>query len=171
MDNQIGLFDNKKLDFKDILYLKIKNYLDENKFSYENIEIKENAADISYLLSTQIFFKSMEKKGEKYILLKKHFSKFLEENNIPYKSSKSSVWLKIKYDLFDDNVFKDLMFKIYDSMYSFDDFDCCSRYMECSDNRHCIHPDKSLAFGCTYRKKLEKGIIFYGKNTIIDMNP
>ncbi len=44
------------------------------------------------------------------------------------------------------------------------EFDCCSRYEQCSDAKTCIHPDKQRALLCGYRKKLEKGIIFYGKN-------
>lgn len=43
-------------------------------------------------------------------------------------------------------------------------FGCCSRYVECSDNRQCIHPDLLRAKGCQYRKNLEIGRIFYGKN-------
>lgn len=48
------------------------------------------------------------------------------------------------------------------------DFDCCSRYMECSDAKACVHPDKSFALGCGYRKVLHSGLIFYGKNRNID---
>ena len=43
-------------------------------------------------------------------------------------------------------------------------FDCCSRYMECSDSLKCVNPDYLHSKGCTYRKKLESGIIFFGKN-------
>lgn len=44
------------------------------------------------------------------------------------------------------------------------DFDCCSRYLECSDAKRCITPNKELALGCGYRKILKSGRIFYGKN-------
>ena len=44
------------------------------------------------------------------------------------------------------------------------DFDCCSRYEACSDAGACIHPDKSFALGCGYRKILHSGKIYYGKN-------
>lgn len=43
-------------------------------------------------------------------------------------------------------------------------FDCCSRYMECSDSLKCVNPDYLHSKGCSYRKKLESGIIFFGKN-------
>lgn len=48
------------------------------------------------------------------------------------------------------------------------DFDCCSRYMECSDAMRCIHPDKDFALLCGYRKVLRSGRVFYGKNRNIN---
>lgn len=48
------------------------------------------------------------------------------------------------------------------------EWDCCSRYMECSDAKACVHPDKAFALGCGYRKILNSGRIFYGKNRNID---
>lgn len=44
------------------------------------------------------------------------------------------------------------------------DFDCCSRYEQCSNAKRCIHPDPEFALWCSYRQKLAQGIIFYGKN-------
>lgn len=44
------------------------------------------------------------------------------------------------------------------------EWDCCSRYLECSDAKTCVHPDKTFALGCGYRKILSSGRIFYGKN-------
>lgn len=44
------------------------------------------------------------------------------------------------------------------------EYDCCSRYEQCSDAKACIHPDKGFALGCGYRKILSSGRIFYGKN-------
>lgn len=44
------------------------------------------------------------------------------------------------------------------------DWDCCSRYLECSDAKTCVHPDKAFALSCGYRKILSSGRIYYGKN-------
>ena len=43
-------------------------------------------------------------------------------------------------------------------------FGCCSRYIECSDAKQCVHPNKVKAEACQYKTNLDKGIIFYGKN-------
>ena len=48
------------------------------------------------------------------------------------------------------------------------EWDCCSRYMECSDAKKCVHPDKAFALGCGYRKVLQSGRIFYGSNRNVD---
>lgn len=40
-------------------------------------------------------------------------------------------------------------------------FGCCNSYVECSNAGHCIRQDYT---GCYYRKNLEAGRIFYGKN-------
>ena len=44
------------------------------------------------------------------------------------------------------------------------EWDCCSRYMECSNAKRCIHPDPSFALVCGYRKILASGKIYYGEN-------
>lgn len=46
-------------------------------------------------------------------------------------------------------------------------FACCSRYEACSDALQCVQPDKELAVGCSYRRNLEKGRVFFGKNKTI----
>ncbi len=43
-------------------------------------------------------------------------------------------------------------------------FGCCSRYMQCSDAKKCVHPDLFTSLACGYRRNLEDGRIFYGKN-------
>ncbi len=43
-------------------------------------------------------------------------------------------------------------------------FGCCDKYEKCSDALKCIHVNRLYAKGCTYRKNLEQGRIFYGKN-------
>ena len=47
-------------------------------------------------------------------------------------------------------------------------FDVCSRYLQCSDALQCVDPDPKHALGCSYKKKLENGIVFFGKNRNID---
>lgn len=43
-------------------------------------------------------------------------------------------------------------------------FGCCSKFIECSDARKCVHENKIYSMGCKYRMNLDAGRIFYGKN-------
>lgn len=43
-------------------------------------------------------------------------------------------------------------------------FGCCGLYNECSDAHKCLHSNKLYSTGCSYRKHLENGEIFYGTN-------
>lgn len=44
------------------------------------------------------------------------------------------------------------------------EWDCCSRFEQCSDALKCVHPDKYEGIKCGYRKALASGRVFYGKN-------
>lgn len=45
------------------------------------------------------------------------------------------------------------------------EFDCCSRYEECSNQKKCVHKDQEFALLCGYRKILLSGRVFYGENS------
>lgn len=47
-------------------------------------------------------------------------------------------------------------------------FDCCSRFLSCSDAKVCVHPDPAFSLLCGYRKILKSGRIFYGENRNIE---
>ena len=43
-------------------------------------------------------------------------------------------------------------------------FLCCNDFIRCSDAKECLHKDKREYNNCSYRRNLEAGRIFYGKN-------
>ena len=47
-------------------------------------------------------------------------------------------------------------------------FACCQDFVGCSDAKQCLHADDRFFNGCEYRKNLEAGRIFYGKNMNIE---
>ena len=47
-------------------------------------------------------------------------------------------------------------------------FGCCSKFNQCSDAKECVHENKLYSTACAYRRNLENGRIFYGKNRNID---
>lgn len=47
-------------------------------------------------------------------------------------------------------------------------FGCCSKFIQCSDARKCLHENRLYSKACSYRIHLDAGEIFYGKNRNID---
>lgn len=47
-------------------------------------------------------------------------------------------------------------------------FGCCDKFIECSDAKKCVHSNKFYSKACMYRRNLDEGKIFYGKNKNID---
>ena len=77
------------------------------------------------------------------------------------------ILMTLLHDL--EDVLKEKMFDIYLNYSTVFEFGCCQRYEQCSDAKECLIKDTDPIFarGCQYRKNLESGRIFYGKNRII----
>lgn len=54
-------------------------------------------------------------------------------------------------------------------MSSLREFDCCGRYLECSNAKQCLHPNPEFALKCGYQFILQNGRIFYGDNRNVDV--
>lgn len=69
-----------------------------------------------------------------------------------------------------ENVFREKMFDLYLNYSTIMTYGCCGRYLLCSNEKRCVMHDIDpiYARGCQYRKNLEAGKIFYGKNKNID---
>lgn len=62
---------------------------------------------------------------------------------------------------------KNMLIDIYEqrrAQVSGDPFGCCNDHVRCSDAGYCLHLKNEDYWGCIYRKNLEAGRIFYGKN-------
>lgn len=100
-----------------------------------------------------------------YIEITSHCQKNLSlPDAVPYQDD----YYKIK--LIGDQSDEELLQKIY--LYcrnnALPEFDCCAEYLKCSDAMKCCHPIRQRGLLCSYRKKLEKGIVYYGKNRNVD---
>ena len=87
------------------------------------------------------------------------------------KTNKSGDYLFSIEPLSDFGQFDDILRRLYE--YSLDHatgdvFGCCHRYLQCSDEKQCVHPNLDRAKNCMYFHNLRKGKIFYGKNRNID---
>ncbi|TGE32853.1 hypothetical protein [Desulfosporosinus sp. Sb-LF] len=78
------------------------------------------------------------------------------------------LWSRVSFNSVEElKTLYPLFLQLYDEAFSLlnvELFSCCSRYIQCSDEKVCIQPDKRLSVGCQYRKNLISGKIFYGLN-------
>lgn len=140
----------------------------ENKEQYSDfIEVVQNKAYIAvkakHLLAVKVDHK---KSGIRIEFSESYDEKFLEYTITHLEDGLS----RIIVDSFSDVLALAPVFaSIAESeiVIAGDSFGCCSRYVTCSDALKCIHPNPLIAAGCQYKKNLEQGRVFYGKNKTI----
>jgi len=143
-------------------------------FSSENgenfVSFKENqTGDTFYLGNSALIIIRQTSKSQRILikdtLYKKVDSGFL--SSLPLLDLKSDpLYVKIDTQLGDDmaNAIRPYLEKAIEDYKPPKSFACCSRYVQCSDAKKCIHPQQVYAKQCWYRENLENGKIFYGKN-------
>lgn len=173
MDNQINF--DLDIDETKKIYLQIKNIIENNVELNNNLlkfrpsVAKGSNGVASIFVGNVLMCKIYNKSKSKYILVKKKFKDMILNDNLEYKEVKSEPnFIRICFNkVILINSIKDIVIAIFNSSfvnYSIESFGCCYRYVECSNAKHCIHPDKVFSLGCKYRENLENGEIFYGVN-------
>lgn len=126
--------------------------------SHTTILLGENIACLKIVFGTR----------HSFFAVSPRFKKILLENGVSYSVETSTKWLKVEIneptDIF---IYKQLVIDLYNycmGLNSSDSFDCCSRYMQCSDALKCVNPHPEVYKYCKYKNKLKKGIVYYGKN-------
>lgn len=138
-----------------------------------------NPEDITYKVSsthTSLKFRSslickLKLRGKKwYISIPNRLQEVIPEGVETTTIASEKQFLRIAFDLLADSGILSLMEKA--TLLAIElvpkEFDCCSRYMECSNAKVCVHPDPAFSMLCGYRKILKSGRIFYGENRNID---
>lgn len=146
--------------------------LDEEYGCDHSLTVKTNKGYLSLLFFNQIFLRIRETRNGTQIEIKKGFLLNLPISQNLFSFSKSSLdWGKIILtDGLEEIIFNNLtpiFFQCY-AMVADNIFGCCNNFLECSDAKKCTYPNKLFASGCLYRKNLENGKIFYGKNRNVD---
>ena len=83
---------------------------------------------------------------------------------------KDGSWKAVINLSFDFDTFIRVMAEECNDIYSttfVSTFGCCSDFIGCSDALKCLHTDDPFYRGCGYRRTLENGRVFYGKNKTI----
>lgn len=99
-----------------------------------------------------------------------NISEILKNKFSNIKCNDDNSYLRISIHNINDirNISNDLgyIFKLLFLQYisNEESFGCCSKYIECSDNLKCVHDNIRFRVACMYKKNLDNGKIFYGKN-------
>ena len=86
---------------------------------------------------------------------------------IEKKLKSDKAFLRVIFQQDDDSILKYIKENILYCLANYESsssFGCCSKFIECSDAKKCVHENKIYSMGCKYRANLEMGKIFYGKN-------
>lgn len=113
-------------------------------------------------------------KKSKYVNLRYRLLDVIKRAGIPYKivpAKEGPTRINIPFQAPEEiyNI-RDIILEAFEIAYLENadlSFGCCSRFIACSDEMECIHPNHLFALGCAYRKNLDQGKIFYGKNRTI----
>ena len=152
----------------------LKNSNDNDVKEYSKLLVSKVCLNYTALYFINVTYQlCIIKRGKKssYIAFSTSFKSISKQLSNELKIVQDKV--RIPFDSRDDllalsMITEDVFRELLDSYAAADDFGCCSRYAECSDAKHCIHPDKLRALSCTYRKRMKAGMIFCGKNRNID---
>ena len=138
-------------DFEYSKFLSVSNNLDNS------ISIKANNTIVAKL--------RLRKKGSSYMEIRVRSARFFDPALV---KDLDEEWSKVEFNEIDDVIaFAESLVKLYmNILMSIEKkaFGCCHRYIKCSDAMQCLHPNKIEAEACQYKKNLDKGNVFYGKN-------
>ena len=154
---------------KDFKQMKLKSI--NNKSGYDSIVISSQMTTYRPKISNALFARIKTNGKKPYISFKNKYKQWFIENNIPtYSISSEKDFFRVSlsdFQLaidFENKDFSQLAYKIYLDAMNFQSFGCCDKYIKCSDAKKCLHSDLLYSTACMYRKNLESGKIFYGKN-------
>jgi len=141
-----------------------------NKIDFDFIEVKNNKDNISLTIkpTDSTLLSITNDKSNFYILLDNHYSEFIPKSIIQ-KNTKILINNGFCRNIINEasqvELLLPLIIQIYEnSLDSYKDFDCCSKFNECSNKKECVQNNKFLAIRCGYRKKIKQNIIFFGIN-------
>lgn len=153
-------------DFCDAILTSNKGY-DTNLITLEHKGPASGDYDVISISKTPVF--RIQGKKKMYLYFSPKLVKLFQDQGIQLSKTKSDSWHRIPVSNFNFVGYPDFASSVLEKILLDIGFGCCSRYVECSDAKHCIHPDIMFAVQCAYRQNLHNGKIFYGKNRNIDV--
>lgn len=153
---------NANMFFEDL-----KTILEIKGIKTTHFKFQKNKNDYSIKFKANIVFKLNENKELFYIKTDFKDDVLLFFCDTDFTSDAS--FIRLPYTLVEKhkkeiNSLFLIIVKKYLELSDVDTFGCCHRYLECSNEKKCIHPNMIQSLGCLYKRNLENGRIFYGIN-------
>lgn len=163
---------------EDLVYAILKDSLSSvvsaNNVDYERLKIKKGKSYSSVWYDTQMAFRICCRDSHHYFGVSNLYAVCAPDDIQPYitKDGRSDGFTNYEF-IPDENgvaLFSAFLSSALDMAIdsTSKEFDCCSRFEECSNAGRCINPNVAIATGCGYRRIMKKGHIFYGKNRNVD---
>lgn len=109
-----------------------------------------------------------QKSGLELLVRKPQFECISIPESAKVKNLKDSAFSHIVFSEGDSSVFDYIKENIVWCLKNYrskeKSFGCCSQFNRCSDEKRCVHQNKLYSTACMYRRNLEAGKIFFGKN-------
>ncbi len=152
----------------DILHNEVRSYNDyyDGCFDY-----KENVGLNTLWLCGLAVLRVHKKSKDDRISIPNKYLPLFNLNQDAYVIKEEPFWTNIAYNEDVGNIIIKYIGDVFSKCFfksAAEIFGCCSRYLECSNEKLCVHPDKERARGCMYKINLDDGRIFYGENRNID---
>ena len=169
-DNDISIYLNELVEF-------IEKYLIKNGYTGKEFYIEKFSKSNKYSLNMGFEDSTYNANTDKFatidLSLKTKYRLFVKSNILDFmkdnarcKADGEAKYKAIDFETIQElfEMAKEVTFAELELYSPSTVFGCCSKYEQCSDAGKCIHDYKLYAKGCQYRKNLESGLIFYGKN-------
>lgn len=160
---------------------RIKELINPDFFKSSKIKLQENLGNYDSIIiqlepnayrssTTSALFARLKLVGkQKYISFSSNYADVFKKAEIPFFSIKSDpdfirIAVGTLFDTNNEQTLSTVFNNIFLTSFSFQKFDCCAKFEQCSNDKKCLHDDIIYSSSCVYRKHLENGRIFYGEN-------
>ena len=161
----------KNCEFFQEFYKKLKYFYELNNRDVSEFDFKENKSNVNILLKNDIMIQF--RSGSAWLKLNKQ--SLLDKYGILYSRAggkQSTIPLKISISnagFINNNA--EFFIDLFDNMYlknNSNAFSFCSKWAQCGDALRCVETDMAQASLCRCRKNIERGLVFNGKNSVLD---
>lgn len=145
--------------------------LEANNIDPKMLSLSKKKDFSSITFSTSLLARLCFRSGKCHLSIQVAYRSLLPDDACISTDQKDDKFIKVQLSSATDithysNFFASLLQLVIDRLPK--DFDCCSSYLKCSDAGKCVNANKDMAMGCGYKKVLNSGRVFYGRNRNID---